>query len=194
MARNLAPGPLRNLPRPVKVGQGQGQAVAAEVAVDGLRQLLGGVVHGEERAVPLHGVDGADEVVVVPTGRRRVVVLLQAQKDAQPPLEVPAQTEDLRAVGGLLRRRHGPAVRVPAGREGAVLGEAQRGAPRRQCPAGHPLRRARPVAEDGVGVEILEDHGVIFSCFTLWSMTWREASSARMSSTEMPISTIKTIT
>ncbi len=28
---------------------------------------------------------------------------------------------------------------------------------------------------------------VIFSCLTLWSMTWREASSLWMSSREMPI-------
>lgn len=35
---------------------------------------------------------------------------------------------------------------------------------------------------------------VIFSCLTLWSMMCRLASSARMSSTEMPICTISTRT
>ena len=44
----------------------------------------------------------------------------------------------------------------------------------------------------GVGVQIL-DH-VIFSCFTLWSMMWRDANSESTSSVEMPISTISTIT
>ena len=34
----------------------------------------------------------------------------------------------------------------------------------------------------------------IFSCFTLWSMTWREASSLCTSSTLIPASTISTIT
>ena len=35
---------------------------------------------------------------------------------------------------------------------------------------------------------------VIFSCFTLWSITWRDASSFLISSSEMPISIISTIT
>ena len=34
---------------------------------------------------------------------------------------------------------------------------------------------------------------VIFSCFTLWSIMWREASSLRTSSREIPISVISTI-
>jgi len=34
----------------------------------------------------------------------------------------------------------------------------------------------------------------IVSCFTLWSMTWRDASSARMSSSVMPSATIRTST
>ena len=34
---------------------------------------------------------------------------------------------------------------------------------------------------------------VIFSCLTLWSMMWREASSLWMSSTVMPICTISTM-
>ena len=55
------------------------------------------------------------------------------------------------------------------------------------------LRGVLSVAEYGVDVEI-EDHFVIFSCFTLWSITWREASSARISSRLMPASTIRTIT
>lgn len=37
-------------------------------------------------------------------------------------------------------------------------------------------------------------YSVIFSCFTLWSMTWREASSLWISSNEIPISIISTIT
>src|SRR5699024_9957789 len=44
-----------------------------------------------------------------------------------------------------------------------------------------------------VGVEVLKPHQVIFSCFTFLSMTWREASSARTSSRDMPASTINTI-
>ena len=35
---------------------------------------------------------------------------------------------------------------------------------------------------------------VIFSCFTLWSITWREDSSFLTSSSDIPISTIITIT
>ena len=38
-----------------------------------------------------------------------------------------------------------------------------------------------------------KDHSVIFSCLTLWSIIWREASSLCTSSTRMPICTISTM-
>ena len=39
-----------------------------------------------------------------------------------------------------------------------------------------------------------EESEAIFSCFTLWSITWREASSALISSRVIPEATISTIT
>ena len=41
---------------------------------------------------------------------------------------------------------------------------------------------------------VIAGHHTIFSCFTLWSITWREASSRRISSGRIPSSTIITIT
>ena len=58
--------------------------------------------------------------------------------------------------------------------------------------AHHLLGACLPVAEGRVDVEIAGH--VIFSCLTLWSMTWREASSARTSSSVMPASVISTMT
>ena len=73
-----------------------------------------------------------------------------------------------------------------------MAGEAQRIHPQGDGGPDHLLGGIFPVAENGVGVEIL-DH-VIFSCFTLWSTTWRFSSSRVTSSTVMPSCTISTIT
>ena len=54
------------------------------------------------------------------------------------------------------------------------------------------FRRVRPVAVPCVYVKIVKAHCVIFSCFTLWSMTWREESSLWISSRDIPASIIST--
>ena len=56
----------------------------------------------------------------------------------------------------------------------------------RGAPAPVPIKK-------GTGFGALCDYFVIFSCLTLWSMMWREASSLWTSSTVMPIWTIRTM-
>ena len=57
--------------------------------------------------------------------------------------------------------------------------------PARERGLDHLLRRIRSIAEIRVRVKVKCDH-IIFSCLTLWSITWREASSRWISSGVMP--------
>ena len=52
----------------------------------------------------------------------------------------------------------------------------------------------RYIADKGYNVDGIDFSHTIFSCLTLWSITWREASSLCTSSTLIPASTISTIT
>ena len=75
-----------------------------------------------------------------------------------------------------------------------MTGKAQRIHPKLDGCFHHLLCGAFSVAEGGMSVQILKPHLVIFSCLTLWSMMWRLASSVMTSSTEIPSSTMSTIT
>ena len=133
----------------------------------------------------------ADDIVVVAGGQIGEIILLDAATDGQPLPVLFAQRRDLAPVGGGPRRGH--AVRFVAGRV-AVAGEAQ---PRHAHGDGglnDGLGAVFAVAERRMDVKVLADHEVIFSCFTLRSMTCREASSCMTSSSEIPAWIISTST
>ena len=74
-----------------------------------------------------------------------------------------------------------------------VPGKAKIGEPGGNGRLGHFAGRIFAVAHRRVVVQPCANlRHFIVSCFTLWSITWREASSARISSGEMPSSTIST--
>ena len=120
--------------------------------------------------------------------------MLQSQIEGDYPGILIPQGKDLRPIPLNIGFYHGPAIRVQSWRQRAVLGKTQSGTPGPDGPQDHLFRCIFPISIPSMGVKILQNHLVIFSCFTLWSMTWREASSFITSSTEIPISTISTIT
>ena len=109
----------------------------------------------------------------MPLGRRAEKVLLQAQEHLHAAGVALFFRLHRRPVGGQAVRRHAPVLPFQRGVAGKADGPKAGG----KGGGGHLGGGVFAVAKGGVGVQVLGLHGVIFSCFTLWSMMWREASS-----------------
>ena len=192
VADDVAARDLRDLGNGAEVFLRHRQPVPAEEALRRVQKKLRLPVHAEIRPSEAEVVDGADHVVVLPRGGvgAGVEILLHPAVELQPPPPALRQIPDTGAVGRLPVPGDA-AVRVVGGP--AVVGEAQAGHALGRGRLRHGLRGVRPVGEAAVDVEVLRNH-VIFSCFTLWSMTWREASSRSTSAGVMPAWAISTRT
>ena len=176
---------------PLIVIPGQGVPVPAEPALYPACQGGRALVQRQLRPVR-HEQTVHRPYLVVPVraGVRRIKILFQAQIYLHPPGVFGFQLHHRPAVVGHPGRVHSPGL-LP--RQRRMARKPNRPASRRKSRGRHGGGAVRPIAEGGVAVQGLGFH-TIFSCFTLWSITWRLASSASTSSTEMPISTISTIT
>ena len=189
MRDDMAAGPFRQGGDQGIIVLGQGKKVAVISIPDGIQKALAALVHSKLPAVLFHIVHGADHII-----KQRPVylgkdILLNAQQNADAARVPLLQAADLGAVIQNLLCGHAAGVLLKR----RVPGETDLRAAEAEGFQDQLFRAVRAVAEDGMGVEVGK-HQAIFSCFTLWSMTWREASSRRISSGRMPISTIRTIT
>ena len=195
----VAPGLLGQVGHQVVVGVGVPVPVPAELLLHRLAALLRALIHRVEPPIQQQAVDRTDPIVQ-PLRALAVAVQLHAYEEVQfSPVPLFQRAGGLQVDRNLIPRE--AEVLLPLAP--AVAGEAQPGQSAGAGRLRHLLQRVPPVIQGGVGVEISQYRGhpspsvqseAIFSCFTLWSITWRLASSASTSSREMPASTIRTIT
>ncbi len=142
-------------------------------------------------------MDGADDVIIGVAVGGAVIIPLDAQADVDLTGIFLAGSQDSGAVF-----RH-----VILGHAGVqivwrvlVAGKTDCAETQQNSRLDQFVRRVFAVAKACMCVEVCVSlrvqnlHSVIFSCLTLWSMTWRDASSAMTWSVLMPISTIMTST
>ena len=189
MGNHIAAGALIQRAHQLIVGLGTGVKVTAEGRIYGTDQVFPSVVHGEQGTVFFHIVNGADHIVEETAVDLGEDILLNAETHRNAVGVGFLQAGDFPAVGQGISFGHAagifPEMRMP--------GETDLRAPQPDCLENQFLRGVRAVAVCGMRM-VIGKHHAIFSCLTLWSITWREASSARISSGRMPISTIITMT
>ena len=186
MPHDLTSGLLDHLCCQTIVRFRQRHGVSAKQAQQTPKGLLA-LIHPTQCPFCRHSMHRPDKAI--PFSRRRKKVLFQAQIYIHFPRPAPALFQDLAAVSCDLLFPHGPGLL----RQRCMAGKPDGAATCSEGSFRHLCRRSCPVAKNRVRMQALRSH-VIFSCLTLWSITWRDASSLRTSSTEIPISTISTIT
>lgn len=191
MADDIQPGVVRDPQQLAVIGCTVGVTIAMEKVLDIVPGDLHGVIHADPTTVHGNMVDRADDIFIAIERDLRDKVKFQPviQGDLVPIGSLQAQ--GLLPVAGqvlhldcpVLGRGHGAVAREAEGRE--PLGERT---------LDYLFHGGFAVIKQRVRMQALQFHFTIFSCFTLWSMTWREASSWRRSAREMPASAIRTIT
>ena len=159
-------------------------------------QQESGTVHGlalpvNVQVFPLHVqvMHRADHVIIAVRRLVRAEILLDAAVHIHPPGVLALQALTVPPVIGDPLPGHA-AIHI-AGRI-TVIRKTNRSHAASVSRRGHLVDGVLPVGIIRVDVKITGDH-VIFSCLTLWSITCRDASSRCTSSSEMPISVIRTI-
>ena len=166
-----------------------GIEIAVIHRLDRMDKGLTAIVDRIQFSVFLNPVDCSDHIIIQRTVNHGIDILFNSEADGDSVRILFLKATDLRTI-----------VQCPLHRHAALMlgqmrmpGEADLRAAQADCLQNQFLRGVRTVAVRGMRMVVGKSHA-IFSCLTLWSITWREASSARISSGRMPISTIMTMT